>query len=447
MSSRSSAAKRAIDTSRTARAGQPSAAGLEGKRFEEFIEELSSSFVRAPIADVGGQIDRWLREIVLGNDLDRGALAQIDPKSGKLIVRHSWSRGNLVKLPVGMELAQRAPWFDHTLMTGRTLVFSKVKDLMPEFAGDLKTFRRYFPKSNVTVPLTINGETVGAVGFATLRKERSWTPKLVRRLQWVAEVFGNALERRRTAEENALLRHELAHVSRTAVMGELTASLAHQLNQPMAAILSNAEAIQCMLESEPLDLAELRAAASDIVQDDLRASQAIKGLRAFFRKDQVEKVPFDLGEVMREVIRMVRSDALFRNVSLTFEAPQSRSCVAGDRIQLQQAIINLVLNAFDAVSEEKDARKVSASVVADGDRVRVAIRDSGKGIDPAMSSRIFEPFFTTKAGGMGMGLSIARSIVKAHGGQISAYRNLDCGSTFELSLPASKEAPAETVSG
>ncbi|HKN02048.1 MAG TPA: ATP-binding protein [Candidatus Binataceae bacterium] len=428
--------KFASAASRRARPSKSVKGALEGKLFEEFVKELSASFARVPVADIGAEIDRWIREIVLGHDLDRGALAQIDPKSNQLIVRHSWSRDDMIKLPVGMELARSAPWFDHTLMSGRTLVFSKVKELMPEFEVDLKTFRRYFPKSNVTVPLRIDGETVGAVGFATLRKERSWSPRMVRRMQLVAEVFGNALERRRAAEENALLRHELAHISRTAVMGELTASVAHQLNQPMAAILSNAEAIQSMLESEPLDRDELRAAANDIVQDDLRATEIIKGLHALFRKNQVEKMPVDLKELVDEVIRMVRSDALFRNVSLKFEAPEARLRVAGDRIQLQQAIMNLILNAFDAISNGSKTRKVTVMIIADGDQNRLAIRDSGKGIEPATISRMFEPFFTTKPGGMGMGLSIARSIVKAHSGYLSATRNPDCGSTFEISLPA-----------
>lgn len=436
MGNRGSSAK--LSTAKASRVRKPSSATLEGKRFEEFVEDLSSSFVRAPVADIGIEIDRYLREIVLSSDLDRGAVAQIDPKSGKLIVRHSWARKNIVKLPVGMELAQRAPWFDRKLMSGGTLVFSKVSELMPEFAADFKTFRRYFPKSNVTVPLKINNEIVGAVGFATVRKERSWSPKLIRRLQLVAEIFGSALERRCAVEENALLRDELNHVARVTVMGELTASLTHQLNQPIAAILSNAESIQSMLDSAQPDLEELRTAIRDIVEDDLRSSEIIKGLHAFFRKGQVEKSPLDLRELVGEVVRMARSDASFRNVSLTFDAPPSSAPVAGDRIQLQQAILNLILNAFDAVAETRDVREVSIRIIVAEDQNKVAVRDSGRGIDPVAIPRIFEPFFTTKAGGMGMGLSIARSIAKAHSGELSAHRNPDRGSTFEISLPALK---------
>jgi signal transduction histidine kinase len=136
---------------------------------------------------------------------------------------------------------------------------------------------------------------------------------------------------------------------------------------------------------------------------------------------------------------MVRSDSMLRNVSLAFEPPAERILLAGDRIQLQQVILNLVLNAFDAVSENEDLREVSIGMSADKDEVRVAVRDSGNGIDPLAIEHIFEPFFTTKPKGMGMGLAIARSIVKAHGGEISARRNPDRGSTFEIVLPAFQE--------
>ena len=419
---------------------QPVGASLEGKRFEQFIEELSASFVRSPVDEIAGEIDRWIREIVLGLNLDRGALAQIDAKSGKLTVRHSWARDRLVNLPIGLELARPAPWFDGMLMKGRTVAFSNVKELPPEFqTHDWITYQPYIPKSNVTVPIRMGGEVVGALGFGSLKRERTWSPRLIRRLELVGEIFGNALERRLAAEQNALLREELSHMSRIAAMGELTASLTHQLNQPIGAILMNAEEIQRMLESGQPNLEDIKDAVSDIIKDDLRATETIRGLRSFFRKSEVEKAPLYLRDVVAEVVRMVRSDSLLRNVSLTFEVPATRTRVAGDRIQLQQVILNLVLNAFDAVSEREDLREVSISISIDRDQVRVAVRDSGEGIDPVAIPQIFEPFFTTKARGMGMGLTIARSIVKAHGGQISARRNLDRGSTFEIVLPALQE--------
>lgn len=415
----------------------------EARDFEELVIELSAAFVRVPASDIDREIDQWLKKIVLRLDLDRSSVGQIDPATGKLIIVHQWVRKGLVGLPIKMELAQGAPWFAQTLLDGRTTVFSRVKELPREFDEDLKTFKRYVPKSNVTIPLKIGGEIVGAVGFATIRKERTWTPRLIRRLQLVAEIFGNALERKRAVTENAMLRRELNHVSRSAVMGELTAALAHQLNQPMAAILSNAEAVETMLQLDHPDLQEIKAAVSDIVQDDLRASETIKGLRAFFRREQIGHVPLDPADLLDEVARMVRSDALIRNVTFTAETPASLPFVKGDRVQLQQAIINLILNAFDAVSTADGSREVSIRTVTDGvGHVSVLVSDSGKGIEPEAMSRLFEPFFTTKADGMGMGLAISRSIIEAHGGRLTASSNSDRGATFEISLPTAGRAAA-----
>jgi two-component system sensor kinase FixL len=197
-------------------------------------------------------------------------------------------------------------------------------------------------------------------------------------------------------------------MSRTAVMGELSASLTHQLNQPFGAILMNAKEIQRMLESTEPNLGDLRAAVGEIIQDNQRATETIKGLRSFFHKSEVEKSLLDLRDVVAEVVRMVRSDSVLRNILLSFESPVERIRLIGDRIQLQQVILNLVLNAFDAVSENEDLREVRISMSVDKDEVRVAIRDSGKGIDPTAIAHIFQSFSTTKPKGMGMGLAIAR---------------------------------------
>jgi len=420
---------------------QSVALSLDGNRFEQFIEELSDSLVRSPADEIATEIDRWIREIVLDLSFDRGALAQIDPKSGKLTVRHSWGRDHLIKLPVGLELARPVPWFDGMLMKGRTVAFSGMKDHLPEFqADDWITCRSYVFKSNVTVPIRISGEVRGALGFGSLTSACTWSPRLLRRLELVAQVFGSALDRMLAAEEISRLHDELNHLSRTAVMGELTASLTHQLNQPLGAILMNAEELKRMLECAEPDLGNILATVGDIIQDDLRATETIKGLHSFFRKGGVEKkTQLYIREVIADVVRMVRGDAMLRNVSLTFECPSARIPVAGDRIQLQQAILNLVLNAFDAISGKDDHREVSIRMSAGKDKVRVAVADSGSGINPIEIEQIFEPYFTTKPKGMGIGLAIARSIVKAHGGQISAWRNPDRGSTFEIVLPALQE--------
>jgi formate hydrogenlyase transcriptional activator len=193
--------------------------GAEAYAFEQLIAGLSAAFVRTSATEVDSEIDRWLEEVVLSFNLDRSAICQIHPELGSLTITHQWTRSGLVAVPVGMELSRQLPWLNQTLTAGRTLMFSSVKDLPPEFWKDIQLFGAYLPKSNVTIPLRIGGELVGAVGFATLRKERSWTSIVVQRLRLVTEVFANALERKRSFMEHHRLEAEMRQIAQFATMG------------------------------------------------------------------------------------------------------------------------------------------------------------------------------------------------------------------------------------
>jgi two-component system sensor kinase FixL len=197
-----------------------------------------------------------------------------------------------------------------------------------------------------------------------------------------------------------------------------------------------------MLESEKPDLEEIRAAVADIVSDDARASETIRRLRALFRHEELARSKLDLGELLEEISRIIRNDAVIRKVSFTLDVRQPLPSVLADRIQIQQVVLNLLLNAFDAVSEtEKTPRQVALSAVAEGSGcLKVTVRDSGKGIQADTLPRIFDAFFTTKPGGMGMGLAISRSIVEAHGGRLFVSSNTGNGTAFEITLPVQSEA-------
>jgi PAS domain S-box-containing protein len=233
-------------------------------------------------------------------------------------------------------------------------------------------------------------------------------------------------------------RDELAHVTRIATMGELAASLAHELNQPLTAILSNAQAAQRFLAAGPAALEELREILEDIVQDDNRASEVIQRLRAMVKKEELAFTPLDIAGVVRDVAGLVHSDAILHGVPIVLELDAGLTPVLGDKVQLQQVMLNLLLNAFDAMKDVLPSeREVVVKADSDGaERVAVSVRDRGTGLASDKLETIFQPFFTTKKDGLGMGLSISRSIVEAHGGRLWAENNRDGGATFHVVLPA-----------
>jgi len=233
-------------------------------------------------------------------------------------------------------------------------------------------------------------------------------------------------------------RQELAHVSRVSTVGEMTASLAHQLNQPLAAIMTNAQAGTRILNSARPDVDEVRAILVDIVKDDRRASDVIQRLRDLLRKGELEMTKVNVAAAIRDVVDLVSSEALIRNITVSLQFGEEPVCVRGDRVQLQQVILNLLHNAMDALRDSTDSlcRVEIGCRRNEQQHVIVTVHDSGPGLRPGSEESIFEPFYTTKANGMGLGLSIARSILEAHGGEIRAANDSIRGARFEFFLPA-----------
>jgi two-component system sensor kinase FixL len=233
----------------------------------------------------------------------------------------------------------------------------------------------------------------------------------------------------------------LAHFTRVSTMGELAASLAHELNQPLAGILSNAQAARRFLTAAPPDLDQIDAILADIVEDDKRAGEVIERLRELLRKGDFETIRLDLNALVRDVAKLLASDALIRGVRIQLMPAEQPLVVTGDRIQLQQVLLTLVVNAMEAVTERPREERVVVveTAKAENGAFRVAVRDSGPGLDPSQYEKVFEPFYTTKSTGMGMGLSISRSIVEAHGGRIWAMNNRTRGFTVSFTVPVAPE--------
>jgi signal transduction histidine kinase len=237
--------------------------------------------------------------------------------------------------------------------------------------------------------------------------------------------------------ETLRLHEEMRQSSRLMMMGELTASLAHELNQPLVAVLNNAQAGRRFLTTKNPPLNEVKDILDEIINDNIRAAEIIRNLRSLFQRDEMIMSRVDLHQVLHDVERIVRPDALRRNIAVRVEAPVTLPPVAGNRTELVQATINLVQNAFDSICEVSEGPR---EVEVDADQrdagwVHVTVRDSGKGINPKFMPRLFDAFFTTKPTGMGMGLAIVHSIIERHGGRIWAAQNPDRGATLEFVLP------------
>jgi C4-dicarboxylate-specific signal transduction histidine kinase len=244
-------------------------------------------------------------------------------------------------------------------------------------------------------------------------------------------------DRRRADEELRRQREELAHALRLTTLGEMAASLSHEMNQPLTAILSSAQAARRVLDTAEPDRGEIvRSAIQYIIEDSKRAAQVIRRLRALFRKEHAERKPIDLNEVIMDVVALVRGDAARRGVSLRCELADGLPAVSADIIQLQQVVLNLIVNAMEATTSAEEPRDVTLTTQrAEPGLLRLSVHDTGAGVEASELDKIFEPFVTTKSDGLGMGLSISRSIVQAHGGRIWAARNPEHGLTVHVELP------------
>jgi C4-dicarboxylate-specific signal transduction histidine kinase len=230
----------------------------------------------------------------------------------------------------------------------------------------------------------------------------------------------------------------LAHVTRMATLGELTAWITHEVNQPLTGIVTNGAACLRWLDKAPPALDEARRSVEDMISDARRASEVIHSIRALSKKTDAEKVPLDINDVIREGSRLVQREAITHGASLRLELAPELPSILGDRVQLQQVIINLVINAIQAMASVTDRPRILLirSQQSEDGHVLVAVRDSGTGIEAKSVNKLFKAFFTTKPSGMGMGLSICRTIIEAHSGQVSAANNSGPGATFQLILPS-----------
>jgi signal transduction histidine kinase len=378
-------------------------------RFHRLLSQLSARLGNTRAVDIDRELHSALREIAQFANVDSAAIVEFADGAGP---GRSWL--------LGQQLDGDARSFLDRMRSGDEIRLSQ-------------------PASKVAIPLRGGGGVVGAVVLMAGSAGRAWPEAFMEQVHLLCEVIANALAAAKAERESARLRQELAHIGRVSALGELTGSLAHELNQPLTAILNNAEVAQQHLEAEVIDVAKLHDILSDIVADDKRAAGVIRRLRTMLKKGELEHVALDVNDVVREVTDLVRSDTVLRDIPVHLDLAAGLPTVRGDRAQLQQVVLNIVLNGLEAASgSSRRARGLIIRTSMDASVVVVAVEDSGTGIDTADVDRLFEPLYTTKPEGLGMGLSIARTIVGAHGGELRASNNAGGGATFAFTLPVGR---------
>jgi len=543
----------------------------ERLRFETLLAGISAEFINLPAEQIDSAIQDAQARICEFLDLERSTLWQVCYNDSlTLLLTHIHQPAGSRKPPEWMSGQEFFPWMTQKLLAGEVVAISKMSDLPPEADRDRETIHLYSCKSTLCVPLSVGkGPVFGVVAFDAMRRDREWPESMVMGFKLIAQVFANALARKRADRElrdsearlslatdaagaglwifyldtddvwvspttrelfhfapdekvtnesffkaihpedhdrvrqavqqalhsgeklkfdyriilpdgsiRWLVAHgqrypatkpvclmgvslditerlnaeaearqqweQLAHVTRIGIMVELTASLAHEINQPLTAIQSNAEAAQRFLSRAEPDIDEVRQILGDIIRDDTRASDIIRKIRALLKREAAAFAVLDLSDLIRDVLSLLRADSLLRELVIDAEVFPALPPVLGDRIQIQQVIINLVVNGAAAMKNTPpDRRKlIIKTAIQEGRTVRVSVADFGTGIDESAMAHLFEPFYTTKSDGLGMGLAISRTIIKAHGGTLEASNNPEGGATFAFTLPAYLGDPA-----
>jgi FixJ family two-component response regulator/signal transduction histidine kinase len=413
--------------------------------FERVLADLLARLASVSGDGIVGEIERALLKLVDVLGYDRCTYSEFG-SDGALSVLCSAAVGGLEPVPRG-PFGASLPWFLRELRAGRVVALSAIPDdFPPEATAEAEHCRRIGLRSHLSLPLRIRGAVIGVLSFAGLRSARTWPEEVITRLTIIGEVFASAVTRARVEEEAQLLRSRLWHADRVARIGALAGAVAHELNQPLAAILSNAQAGLTYLDRGEASLEELRAILKAVVHDDKRAAETIRTMRAFLRQEATGRAPIDLAAALGEILRLLTGELGRHGVRI--ETEFATGCwVVADKTQIEQVALNLVLNAAAAMqARPPDARllRLSVSRTEDG-RVVATVCDSGEGIAAEHLESVFEPFWTTREDGLGLGLAICRSIVDAHRGTISVAPNPDRGITFRVELPgaASREGAHE----
>jgi signal transduction histidine kinase/ABC-type uncharacterized transport system substrate-binding protein len=418
-------------------------------RFESLLSRIASGFVHMPVGALEPALGEVVRCVGEYFDADRCLLSRLPSDGEPSSIRQTcWSAA-------GTTGEQPSPGIDalpHAFeaMKRGTIWSLRQGEGIPEGWTEERQFiLDRGIRSLIWVPVLAEDAFLGWIGIESFADAKEWSRAEAEKLELVAEICAGALGRLWAEEQSSRLRGELAHVTRMATMGELTASIAHEVNQPLFAIMTNARVCLRWLAQASPDPAQVREVLDEIVADSERAGEVVSRTRALFKKGDAGTSSLEINEVIRRVVQLLAHEVLRREVSVKTELADDLPPVWGDPVQLQQVVLNLALNGIEAMDTVASGSRelLIRSSREDPDRVLVSVQDCGIGLESQDLERVFDAFFTTKPNGLGMGLSIARSIIQSHRGRLWATRNSGPGVTFHFSLLASPRETRSDVGG
>ena len=412
----------------------------ERLKFEELISRLSATFLNLPLNEIDNEINTALRDITNFLHLGRSYIYEIIEEENTFKQTYGYNSSGVKSMPSYVN-ENIFPWVASEIMSGKIVNITGVHDVPEESPVDKENYLKLSLKNEIVIPMSVEGKIAGALTLAIDKEDFSWPEPLVKQLILIGQIIATAINRRKSEEKNRKLREELFQVTRCITMGELSASLTHELNQPLCSIMTDAETGLRFISGSKTDIDEVRNILEDIISATKRASDVITGLRGMFKKEEKKFKILNINELIKKSLNLVYGTIALRNIKINMQLLSEPVSIYGDDIKLQQVIINLILNGSDSmanVTGEKREMLVGAEM-ADEDNMKLFVRDRGNGIKKEEIDKIFLPFYTSKSGGMGMGLFIAKSIIEEHNGKLWAENNPDSGATFYLTIPSVKE--------
>ena len=413
--------------------------------FQRLLAQQQVTRILAEAATPEEATPKVLQAVCEYRGWDLGVLWRIDRNANVLRCAELWRRPSVEA--VQFEAATRTSAFQ----SGRGLPGRVWANRAPVLIAEVVDDPEY-PRASIAAreglraacafPILLGSEVLGVLEFISREVHQPEQP-MVDLIVNLGSQLGQFIERKRAENALQLAQAELAHVTRVMTLGELTASIAHEVNQPLGAIVTSAASCARWLSAEPPNLEKAFRALERIVSDGRRAGEVIGRIRALMKRQAPRKGWLDINEAILEVVAIAQSQLRREDILLETRLAAGLPLVQGDRVQLQQVLLNLIINAIEAMTgiEERHRELTLVSATDGPDAVGIEVRDSGIGLDPAHAAHLFEPFYTTKAEGIGIGLSISRSIVEAHGGHLSAQANTPHGAVLRFSLPVEEAAP------